>query len=65
MINEIGHGNNFIEGDSDIIDEDDEQNSIDDLRRRSTVPKKNKSLDDFGEQVEEPVNQQDFLRGLK
>ncbi len=48
----------FLEGDSDIIDEDDEQNnSIDDLRRRSTVPKKNKSLDDFGEQVEEPVNQ--------
>jgi len=67
MINEIGKSHVFIEGESDIIDEDDEANhSIDELRRRSTVPKKNKSLDDFdGEQIEEPVNQQDFLRGLK
>lgn len=48
MINEIGKSHVFIEGESDIIDEDDEANhSIDELRRRSTVPKKNKSLDDF------------------
>jgi hypothetical protein len=58
MINELGRGGVFIEGESDIIDEDDEANiSMDDFRRRGTHTKKNKSLDDFdGEPVEEPVN---------
>lgn len=62
MINHLGGGNQiFIEGDSDIIDEDDEGNySFDNPRgsnkKRNTVNnKKNKSLDDFDEQ-EEPVN---------
>ncbi len=66
MINEIVKGNGFVEGDSDIIDEDDEGNlSMDEFRRRGTVTKRNKSLDDFdGEMTEEPVNQQDFLKGL-
>jgi hypothetical protein len=61
MINELGESQNFIEGDSDIIDEADERDASFDNLRRKTV-KKNKSLDDFdGEQVEEPVNQQDFF----
>lgn len=60
MINQIGNSSKiFIEGDSNIIDEDEEGNfSVDELRRRSgTVNKRNKSLDDFdGQQVEAPVN---------
>lgn len=62
MINHLGGGNQiFIEGNSDIIDEDDEGNYSFDNPRHSQVRrftannKKNKSLDDFDEE-EEPVN---------
>lgn len=70
MLNNIGTEGNqgiFIEGESDIIDEDDEGNhSFDNIRRSSRAQtKRNKSLDDFdGENNEAPVNQQDFLRDL-
>lgn len=60
MINEIANApiHAFLEGDSDIIDEDDENNnSFDEIKRKTITHKKNKSLDDFdGQQTEEPVN---------
>lgn len=67
MINEMGANglgtardkiHAFIEGESDIIDEDDENNnSFDEIKRKTITHKKNKSLDDFdGELNEQPVN---------
>jgi hypothetical protein len=58
MLNEMGGNQNiFIEGESDIIDEADED-SIDNLRRSSKLIKKNKSFgDDADEETTEgPVN---------
>lgn len=54
----MGKSNVFIEGESDIIDEDEEMNySMDEARRRTITNKKNKSLDDFDEeQIDGPVN---------
>ena len=75
MLNQMGdpNANVFIEGDSDVIDEDDEGNYSFENNPRSSAPnkrrqtiKRNKSLDD-GDQLEgdEPVlNQQEFLKGL-
>lgn len=58
MLNAMGKSNVFIEGESDIIDEDEEMNySMDEARRRTITNKKNKSLDDFDEeQIDGPVN---------
>ena len=54
MINEMGGNQNiFIEGESDIIDEADED-SIDNLRRSSKLFKKNKS---FGDDADEETNE--------
>jgi hypothetical protein len=52
-----GNGAVFIEGDSEVIAEVDEQNiSLDQVKRKS-VFKNNKSLDDFdGENEEQPVS---------
>ncbi|CDW84028.1 UNKNOWN [Stylonychia lemnae] len=63
MIDEMGGNQNiFIEGESDIIDEADED-SIDNLRRSSKRFKRNKSFGDE-DQIEGPVNQQDFVMGI-
>jgi len=48
-----GNQNMFIEGESDIIDEADED-SIDNLRRSSKLIKKNKS---FGDDADEETNE--------
>ena len=60
LLNEIGEDNNvFVEGDSDIIDEDAEE-SFEQIRK--TKAKKPKSLDDFdGEEEEE---QEDFFKDI-
>ena len=61
-----GNGTVFIEGDSQVIDEEDEHNTSLDQVKRKSVFRGNKSLDDFdGDDVEESVSQMDFVKGLK
>ena len=68
MINEMGDGNIFIEGDSDIIDEaaEDLNNSMDQVRR-TYMHKKPKSLDDQDgteEDLQPVMNEDEFFKGL-
>jgi hypothetical protein len=61
-----GNGAIFIEGDSEIIDEEDEHNTSLDHVRRKSIFRGNKSLDDFdAEDVDNQVSQVDFVKGLK
>ena len=63
-MNDIGEGNIYIEGDSDIIDEaaEDMNNSFDQMRKSKY--KKPKSLDDFDGEEEEDNTKDDFFKSL-